>query len=281
MTMAHMHPTYEMLLVLDPLPYSTVVNGEIFRGKGPIVMITAPYCMHFTYYTDYTITNKKYVAFYIGEDFIKNFGEDLVPIKTLLGDTKARILNVEGHEEALRRVLDQVVALMDKKRRLKDRRHQTTVVNQKLFFCILVNMINDLTKNGNSQTVNKSQNYISDVITYIVHNLDKNLRTPNIAEQFFVSRDKLNRDFKKYTQMSIRDFITESRMNLAKSQLIERKKSIREISAMCGFENEVYFYSFLNKIRVLHRENFPKERNNSKLHKNECPYLSKMLVFGR
>ena len=97
------------------------------------------------------------------------------------------------------------------------------------------------------ETVAAGKNYISDVIMYIVHNLNTHLTTPDIAERFFVSRDKLNRDFKKYVQMSIRNFIMESRMNLAKSLLVENKMNICEIATSCGFENEKYFYSFFKK----------------------------------
>ncbi len=47
--------------------------------------------------------------------------------------------------------------------------------------------------------------------------------------------------------MSIRSFIMESRMNLAKSLLLEKKMNIREIATKCGFENEKYFYSFFKQ----------------------------------
>ena len=33
MTMAHMHSCYELLMVLDPIPYSSVIDGKIFHGK--------------------------------------------------------------------------------------------------------------------------------------------------------------------------------------------------------------------------------------------------------
>ena len=120
-------------------------------------------------------------------------------------------------------------------------------VTQKLYFGVLVNMIKQFEKGTEVETVAAGKNYISDVIMYIVHNLDSHLTTPDIAERFFVSRDKLNRDFKKYAQMSIRNFIMESRINLAKSLLVQKKMNIRQIATQCGFENEKYFYSFFKQ----------------------------------
>ena len=247
MTMAHMHPGYELLLVLDPLPYSTVIDGKIFRGKGPMAMFIAPYCMHFTYYTDYQIKNKKFIAFYIGEDYMKMFDDDIVPVKTILGNTKARIFNISGHEEQLRRITEPIITEHMGRVKVAGKRYKDTSVKQKLLFGVVVNMIKELREDELTQNIADGKTYVADVIMYIVHNLDKKLNISDLAEQFFVSKDKLNRDFKRYAQMSIKDFITESRMNLAKSKLQEGKYSIREIAYMCGFDNDIYFYSFFKQ----------------------------------
>ena len=248
MTMAHMHSHYEMLMVLDPVPYSAVIDGKIFHGIGPMIIIVAPYCMHFTYYTDKNVSGKKYFAFYIGDGYLNSVSEDMVPFKSILGDRRACIFDITGHVEELRAVTKHIADELAKNNYpFKNGKTVKASVTQQLYFGILVNIIKDFEKETMVNTVATGKNYISDVIMYIVHNLDTHLTTPQIAEHFFVSRDKLNRDFKKYAQMSIRSFIMESRMNLAKSLLLEKKLTIGEIAARCGFENEKYFYSFFKQ----------------------------------
>ncbi len=248
MTMAHMHSCYELLMVLDPIPYSAVIDGKIFHGKGPMIILVAPYCMHYTYYTDKNIQGKKYLAFYIGENYLDSFKNDMVPLRSILGEQNACILDMTGHEEELKAVTKHITDELAKNNYpFKRGKTVQASVTQKLYFGVLVNMIKEFKKGTVVETVAAGKNYISDVIMYIVHNLDTHLTTPDIAERFFVSRDKLNRDFKKYAQMSIRSFIMESRMNLAKSLLMEKKMNIREISTRCGFENEKYFYSFFKQ----------------------------------
>lgn len=244
-TMAHMHSSYELLMVLDPIPYSAVIDGKIFHGKGPMVMVVSPYCMHFTYYTDKNIRGKKYIAFYIGENYLDSFKGDLVPFKSLLGDQKACIFDITGHEEELRAVTQHIIDELAEN--VGWGKTVLASVTQKLYFGILVNKIKQFKHGMGMETVAAGKNYIPDVIMYIVDNLSSHLTTPQIAEKFFVSRDKLNRDFKRYAQMSIRSFIMESRINLAKSLLVENDMNIREIATQCGFENEKYFYSFFKQ----------------------------------
>ncbi len=260
MTMAHMHSCYELLLILDVVPYNTVINGKIFHGQGPTAIFVAPYCMHFTYYTDESVIGKKYLAFYVDDVYLASFKSGMIPFKSILGERKACILDMKGHAEELRNVTKYIVDELAKNNyKFNCGRTVKATVIQQLYFGVLVNMINKLEKGIVAKAVSMEKNYISDVIMYIVHHLSDHLTTPNIAEQFFVSRDKLNRDFKKYTQMSIRSFIMESRMNLAKSLLLEKKASIHEIATQCGFENDKYFYSFFKQSTGLTPKEYAKK----------------------
>ena len=133
MTMAHMHPGYEMLLVVDPLPYSTVIDGKVFRGKGPMAMFIAPYCMHFTYYTDIHIMDKKYMAFYAGDGFFEEFDDNIVPIKSIIGDSRVRIYDISGCEDELRNIVDLILPDFIHSKRIVGKCHKETTVRQEDF----------------------------------------------------------------------------------------------------------------------------------------------------
>ena len=248
LSMAHMHTGYELLLLLDEVPYSTVINGKIVSGVGPMAMVIAPYCMHFTYYIDPKINDKWFSVFYVGENFFDSFSDNIVPFKCLIGKDQAVIFDLNGCEAELREIMKPILDINKRnKNNIKGHFYKTTDNKQRLLFGVIVNMLYEMSKNDAVKTVTSNESYICDVVMYIVKNLDKNLTTPDIAAAFFVSRDKLNRDFKQYTHMTVRDFVTQSRMNLAKSKLADTKHTVSEISRMCGFENEIYFYSFFKK----------------------------------
>ena len=247
LTMAHMHTGYELLLLLDSVPYSTILNGKTIRGVGPMAMIIAPYCMHFTYYIDESVRDKYFSAFYIGENYINSFQDDIVPLKKLIGNDQAIIFDINGYENTIKKIMEPILEIHKKQRNVHSHYYRETDVKQKLLFGVIINILMELRQDSTKESVTSNESYIYDVVMYIAQNLDKNLNTPDIAASFFVSRDKLNRDFKQYTQMTIKDFITQTRMNLAKSKLTDTKYTISEISAMCGFENEIYFYSFFKK----------------------------------
>ena len=247
LTMSHMHQAYELLLLPDPVPFSTIINDKTIVGTGPMAMIVAPYCMHFTYYVDKNITDKYFTAFYIGENYINTFPENIVPLKKLIGNAQALFLDISGYENTIKKIIEPIIETHQKRKKVNSHFYKSTDMMQKLMFGAIINVLCELNAEKTMRAVSSDENYIYKVVMYIVQNLDKNLSTPDIAANFFVSRDKLNRDFKQYTQMTIKDFVTQARMNLAKSKLTDTEHTISEISRMCGFENEIYFYSFFKK----------------------------------
>ena len=67
----------------------------------------------------------------------------------------------------------------------------------------------------------------------------------SLAAVFYISRNKLSADFKQYTGTTLHQFIVNLRLARAKELLrTNPPPSNREIAALCGFENEYYFYEF-------------------------------------
>ena len=87
----------------------------------------------------------------------------------------------------------------------------------------------------------RPDDYILKVIDYISANLDRKLTADAIAADFFVSRDKLKKDFKRSTYTNIGDFVQEMRMNRAK-ELLRKKVPVNEVIRQCGYESSSYFF---------------------------------------
>lgn len=256
MTIFHMHPQYELLLVWDPTLNSTIINGRTVEIDHPMAVLTAPFTMHHTYFREAEGGRVERCVLYFDEAFLDSFGERRPPVTQLLSGSGAVIMDIRGHEQ---KILEMVRALVGP-RRSSTGHSMLANEMQNLLAAMILRSLYDFSEKGHSKMRVSETNYIIDVMEYIAKNLSGNLTISELADHFFISRDKLCRDFRRHVQMNVGDFISTARLNLAKKYLMENKMTIKEISAACGFENDVYFYSFFKR----HEGCTPKEFSRKK-----------------
>ena len=260
----HLHPQYEVFWFFEPAKCSTIINGRYIETDYPMAIITSPYCMHFTYFLSSIYSKVNQSALYFDDQMIRDLGEEAVPIRELLSGTRAVILNLSQCPPLLQRVSRDLV---DMSRPYSGARKANT--NQKLMAAVLVSLLNEYSQRPEVGLRITQKHYISELMLYMVRNLDQDLMIPHLAERFFVSRDKLCRDFRDHVHMSIGDFIGIARLNLAKNYLIDTDMTIKEIAAKSGFESDIYFYSFFKR----HTGMTPKEY--VKLHETRLAKYTK------
>ena len=96
------------------------------------------------------------------------------------------------------------------------------------------------TKEMMKETKESIKTYIKDVVEYIGLNYKSDITTPDLAARFFVSVNKLNRDFKRYTGSTIKQYLIALRMKYARAML-SRGEGVRKTAEDCGFESLSYF----------------------------------------
>ncbi|MBP1920104.1 AraC family transcriptional regulator [Youngiibacter multivorans] len=82
---------------------------------------------------------------------------------------------------------------------------------------------------------------------YIDNNFAKKISLNEIAQEFFVSKYYLAREFKKYYGMTIGEYISAKRVNSSKELLRFTNKSIEEIATLCGITDTNYFAKVFRK----------------------------------
>lgn len=239
----HMHPQYELLLVWEPNINETIINGRCFTIDHPMAIITSPYVMHHTIFTEAERSSVNRLVLYFDQSFLDAFEACRVSVGELLGNANATVLDLRMGADWIRELVDVFVRLGTPS---KGRQYRA---NEKQIFmaAVLFGALRDLTGPSDGGMRISEKNYITEVMAYIALNLSANLTISKIAEQFFISRDKLCRDFRRYMQMNIGDFISTARLNLARRYLEDGELTVKEISNRCGFENDVYFYAFFKK----------------------------------
>ena len=91
-----------------------------------------------------------------------------------------------------------------------------------------------------NQTVKEHCGYIHKVVEYIKENCSSHLTAADVAKHFFVSRGKLNYDLKSYSDMTVSEYITLARIELAK-ELLSRGYSVALAAERSGFSTPSYF----------------------------------------
>lgn len=244
---SHIHPSYE-LLYFPGYPTATILaNGQCVRIDFPAMILFAPYCMHYVYYDTFVHTPghpwKKWGAIYIGNDFLTSMPPEMASPQELLKGGCTRIFDITDYDTVFRNLLFHTFRL-DSPSAV---RIKAPTLAHRFMTGQLLEMLSEYFGQDTQRILSGKAGYIPDVIQYIIQNISQNLKTEQIAEHFFVCRDKLNRDFRAYMQITVRDFITSYRLNSAKFYLRKNELSNREIASLCGFENEVYFYIFFKK----------------------------------
>ncbi|WP_240430849.1 YSIRK-targeted surface antigen transcriptional regulator [Staphylococcus sp. EZ-P03] len=82
--------------------------------------------------------------------------------------------------------------------------------------------------------------FLSSVLSYINENLYNELTIESIAKEFNISQTTLNLNFKNELGMTVKNYITKSKLEDAK-KLLDRNLSISEISQMLGYADSSHF----------------------------------------
>jgi len=82
---------------------------------------------------------------------------------------------------------------------------------------------------------------IYDVISYLRHNYNKQIKLEDLAEKFYISKFYLTRVFKKTSGFTISEYLQSLRVLEAQKQLKESDLSISEIALAVGFSNPSSF----------------------------------------
>ena len=81
---------------------------------------------------------------------------------------------------------------------------------------------------------------------YIREHYRENIGRTEIAEQFYLAPEYLSKTYKKLTGRTIKDTITEYRIDEAK-RMLERGERVSDVAETVGFDNFTYFSTIFKK----------------------------------
>ena len=117
----------------------------------------------------------------------------------------------------------------------------------KQLYNLLLDLSMDITRtaSGSNGTGNTR---VHRAICFIYEHYMEGISLEDIADSVSLSREYLCQLFKKHTHVTVLDYLVQTRIAAAKTQLIKYPgKTIAEISGQCGFETPSYFCAVFKK----------------------------------
>ncbi len=236
MPYTHIHPRYEVYFCTETVEQISVINGVEYRYRHPAVILSAPYTLHSMSCADPSASSYERYVFYFGEKTAGAFDNRYFS-KSMLEKDAGLLYELTEAEAA---ELSEIVGLCHK---------CATVAEKELVFALFVNRLTLICPPERIQRVGTQSFYIREVLRYITENLNKKLNIMDVSDRFAVSRSKLDRDFKRFTGITVHNYIDICRVNQAKYLLSRRERmSVSEIAAACGFESESCFFHFFKRV---------------------------------
>ena len=116
---------------------------------------------------------------------------------------------------------------------------------------------------NNADPTTKEVNTINDKIQQIKDYLDKNFQKKitldMLADEFFISKYHMSREFKKAYGITIANYIIAKRITYAKELLRFTSMQIEEIGQTCGIEDNSYFNKVFRKLEGMTASDYKKK----------------------
>lgn len=226
MPLYHSHNYFEFIFVLSRGKIVFSNTGGSIESNGRCVCFHNSHILHRNNVPS-DVFYDRYVL-YIGESALSMIGGGMGDLGRF-ANVGSEVIDLEDAElERLKEWLDEIArdGVSDDKKRL--------------FSALILTELKEYSSETNTKTLSPIKTYIKDVVEYIGLNYKSEITTPELAARFFVSVNKLNRDFKRYTGSTIKQYLIALRMKSAQA-LLAGGEGVRATAEECGFESLSYF----------------------------------------
>ncbi len=241
----HFHNAYEMIMI-ESGQYSVHCPDNIYKGSGPCIVLFRLGSYHGIIRENCEAVPYRFYVANFHQSILDMMPEHPICSEKIL-DTGTTVIPIDAEQLSL------FVPLMKRLVTLSaDYTYGSAMAPlMSVYFMTVLGYIYELLKEGQGiffSSESDEQNYISKVIEVAIKAVEQgeNISVTGLADMFHVSVTKLSKDFKKITDMPIKNMIDAMRLERAKKMLINGLSS-GEVAEKCGFSSTNYFIQFFNK----------------------------------
>lgn len=226
----HIHNHNELLFLISGR-LRLENNLDIIEVDAPAVILHNSYTMHRA-----ELLEGQY------ERYIINFDdrtlETIRPMQNTISFFKSANMTVIRLTNDMKTVLENYIARYMILNEEDDSRNT--------LICLILYEISKYRSEENSVKMRASISYINNVMQYISMHYSKSITLADLAAQFYISRAKLASDFSTSVGMTVKQYTTLVRMNVARGMILNGK-SAAETALACGYNNTGNFIATFTK----------------------------------
>jgi YesN/AraC family two-component response regulator len=134
---------------------------------------------------------------------------------------------------------DRLTSLLDKLAALTKQKNSDNDFTKDSLLLLILHLINENTSQNSPQHM-----IINKISSYIETNISKPLTVEMVADALKYNKDYISRLIKSHYGISLKDYISKQKLNLAKKLLTTSNYSIRDISDLLGYDDSNLFTKF-------------------------------------
>lgn len=217
-------------------------EGTEYLLKKDDVVIIPPNTHHDIYDTEGSVV----FSFLIHQDIFNETFFQVIRTDTVLASFYSRILYQNAktflsfHLGESRRFLRVFLAMYAEAASLSQYRYEICINYIRILFSYLLRLPAPVSRND---ALTEVENLLADmpVILRYIQNHYQSLSLGQLAEVFHYNRSYLGKQIKKCTGASFTELIMDCRLQLARSLLVNSKRSIEEIAELSGYQSADHF----------------------------------------
>ena len=225
----HNHSGYEVFLLLKG-EVLFMVEGTGYPLKPMDIIITRSDEIHEISYDEVTECDR--VVIHIEDSFFEKF--NCMHYTEIFNNRKIGENNLIHHDSAKKS------ELFDTLKRLEKYIKSNTGSNEPIVQGVMVELFHQLNEFKTAAGMIRNET-VKNVMEYINSNIGESLLLDHLADTFFISKYHLCRSFKKYTGLTVNQYITYRRLMLVR-ELHSQGKTLSAASIESGFSSYSSFY---------------------------------------
>ncbi len=223
MAKSHYHEYFE-LYYLEYGKRFHVVDDRIYSISSGEFILFPPYAMHHSY-GENDVPFKRLLVYFTPDTIL--IPEVLEAISTTAGVYRADLKSSQSVHLLLMEILKE--------------QEQKAGFSQEAMQMLLNQLLIKITRWEGASTEPENQSRITNILHFLHQNYAENITLENLASLFYISPYYLCREFKRYTNSTIIQYINNLRIIQAQRLFMETDKNITDISREVGFSNVTHF----------------------------------------
>ena len=262
----HHHDFYEIYFFLSGNVQYNIESRSYLLTPGDVLLIS-PMELHQPMFGEEHRVYER-IVLWIDKQFLEGFslpGQEFTRCFDTTSPTHTNLLRPEGvSRQYLEFLLYQLMAEQDSGDTYSE------IASMSFLAQVLISLNRLAAQTAATESVPASSSAVYNVLGYINDHYSEDLTLDHLANQFFISKYHLSREFQRLVGTSVHRYIVQKRLVMAKQMLSEGKPS-SEVYQLCGFGDYSNFYRAFKQEYQISPKNYALQLKESAYREDALP----------